>query len=192
MLVFPPVLQLSIAGNPQRWITFETAAYLTCKDNIAWAIGQDEFELHGGIAASTGERSILTINTIIAVKGTPSSKTNHHYSRIPLTNKALFRRDKHVCGYCGDQFTNCKLTRDHILPVSRNGKNEWTNVITSCGPCNKRKKNHLLDEIGFKLLYQPHAPSRSEWLILQNPHLLPDQLEFLLKRVSAVSRLHEK
>lgn len=188
---FPLVLQLDITGRPQQWVTYQDSCYHYSKNNIAWSMGKVEFDIHGGINAKTGNQSILTINTIIAIKGHPSPKAMKHYNRVPLTNRTLFRRDQYICGYCGNKFTCGHLTRDHIQPLSRGGLNKWTNVVTACTSCNKRKDNRLLEEINMELLYIPHTPNRSEWLILQNRKVLVDQMEFLMKQVPKESKLHE-
>ena len=187
----PEVLQLDVAGNPQKWITYETSAYHYAKGNVAWSMGEVDFDLRGGTSAKTGERSYLTINTIIAIKGHPSKKAMKHYNRVPLTNKALFRRDAHLCAYCGSVFTGKDLlSRDHVQPVSRQGPNIWTNVVTACHPCNKRKDDRTPEEANMPLLYVPYTPNRSEWLILANRNILADQMDFLMKSVPQESRLH--
>lgn len=189
--ILPLVLQLDVSGNPQQWITYEDSAYHYAKNNVAWAMGKVEFDLHGGICAKTGQRSILTVNTIIAIKGQMNAKAMKHYNRVPLTNKTLFRRDQNTCAYCGTVFTTNRLTRDHVKPVSKGGYNRWTNVVTSCAPCNKHKDDNLIENTSIELLYVPYVPNRAEWLILQNRKVLADQMEFLMKRVPKVSRLHE-
>jgi len=188
---FPSILQLDIGGNPQNWITYEDSAYHYSKGNVAWAMGSVDFDIYGGTCAATGERTVLSINTIIAVRGEMNDKAMRHYNRVPLTNKTLFRRDQNICGYCGDFFHKDKLTRDHIIPSSRGGPNKWQNVVTACEGCNKRKDDHLLEEINMDLLYVPHVPNRAEWLILRNRKVLADQMDFLMKRVPKDSRLHE-
>jgi hypothetical protein len=50
------------------------------------------------------------------------------------------------------------LTRDHLVPLSRGGTNDWTNVITACSPCNTRKGNRLPEEIGMHPLTHPIEP----------------------------------
>lgn len=186
----PLVLQLDSAGNPQNWITYEDSAMQYSKGNVVWSAGAVDFDIYGGICAKTGERSVLTINTIISIRGIVSPRAMKHYNRVPLTNRTLFRRDNNVCAYCGNSFSTAHLTRDHVHPVSRGGANKWTNVVTACSPCNKRKDNHLLEEVNMQLLYVPYVPNRAEWLILQNRKVLADQMEFLMKRVSKDSRLH--
>jgi hypothetical protein len=185
----PTVLQLDVAGNPQQWISYEISAYHYAKNNVAWDMGAAEFDLHGGTNAITGKQTILTINTIIAIKGRVSEKAMRHYNRVPLSNKTLFRRDQNLCAYCGHHFIKEKLTCDHVHPTSRGGKNAWTNVVAACAHCNKGKSNKTPEEGGMKLLFVPYAPNRSEWLILKNRNIIADQMNFLLKRVSKNSRL---
>lgn len=82
--------------------------------------------------------------------------------RRQVTNTFLFARDRYTCQYCGRAQSELKLreslTRDHIVPLSRGGLNEWTNVVTACGPCNTRKANRLPAEIGMHPLTVPVEP----------------------------------
>jgi 5-methylcytosine-specific restriction endonuclease McrA len=183
----PLILQLDIAGNPCRWMTYEDAAYYKAKDLIAWTAGGSDFTIYGGNNRVTGEQSSMDLNTIIAVRGEIGDKG---LFRIPtLTNRALFRRDQHICAYCGGEFSLDNLTRDHVQPSSRGGKDTWANVVSSCGGCNKYKDNRTPEEADMKLLYVPYAPNRAEYLILMNRTILADQMEFLISRVTKDSRL---
>jgi 5-methylcytosine-specific restriction endonuclease McrA len=82
--------------------------------------------------------------------------------RRHVTNTFLFARDSYRCQYCGRHMTEFKpreaLTRDHLIPLSRGGTNDWTNVITACSPCNTRKGNRLPEEIGMHPLTNPVEP----------------------------------
>ena len=82
--------------------------------------------------------------------------------RRQVTNTFLFARDSYRCQYCHRSHQELKsrecLTRDHLIPISRGGGNEWTNVVTACSSCNTRKGNHLPHEIGMFPLTQPHEP----------------------------------
>lgn len=189
MRELPLVLQLDIAGNPHNWITYEQSAIYYAKELVGWEAAPVDFTLHGGKSRITGEQSTLTINTIIAVKGKVSDKQIAQMSRVPLTNKALFRRDHNLCAYCGDEFSHSDLSRDHIRPTSKGGPNIWMNVVAACHACNKRKDDRTPEEAGMELLYVPYVPNRAEYLILQNRKILADQMEFLLKRVPKESRL---
>jgi 5-methylcytosine-specific restriction endonuclease McrA len=97
-----------------------------------------------------------------------------------LTNTALFARDRFLCMYCGAQFSRGELTRDHVLPVSRGGLDEWQNVVSACLACNLRKSNCTPQEAHMPLLAVPYRPSWVEHLILSNRNILADQMQFLV------------
>lgn len=102
----------------------------------------------------------------------------------PLTNRSLFERDSNTCQYCGDTFSPRHLTRDHVIPRSRGGKDIWTNVVASCFVCNSvRKRNKTPQEWGVELLSVPYAPCYAEHLLLQGRNILADQAAFIRARV---------
>lgn len=82
--------------------------------------------------------------------------------RRQVTNTFLFARDNYTCQYCARVQGELKLreclTRDHVVPLSRGGTNDWANVVTACSSCNTRKGNHLPAEIGMHPLHQPMEP----------------------------------
>lgn len=189
MRELPLVLQLDVAGNPQCWIDYEKASYYYCKDLIAWTTNASDFTLHGGTNRATGNRSELTMETIIAVKGKMTPRQMETRNKVPLTNKTLFRRDRYLCAYCGVDYQPSDLSRDHIIPTSKNGPNIWMNVVTACNSCNKLKDDRTPEEAHMHLLYVPYIPNRAEYLILQNRKILADQMEFLMEKVPKESRL---
>lgn len=82
--------------------------------------------------------------------------------RRQVTNTFLFARDHYRCQYCGRHISELKpresLTRDHLIPLSRGGSNDWTNVVAACSPCNTRKGNRLPEEIGMHPMTHPVEP----------------------------------
>ncbi len=82
--------------------------------------------------------------------------------RRQVTNTFLFARDGYRCQYCHRSQIELRprecLTRDHLMPLSRGGSNEWTNVVTACSSCNTRKGNRLPEECGMHPLTHPHEP----------------------------------
>ena len=82
--------------------------------------------------------------------------------RRQVTNTFLFARDDYRCQYCHRTQADLRhrecLTRDHLVPLSRGGNNDWTNVVTACSSCNTRKGNHLPEECGMVPLHAPHEP----------------------------------
>jgi 5-methylcytosine-specific restriction endonuclease McrA len=82
--------------------------------------------------------------------------------RRQVTNTFLFARDDYRCQFCGRTGGDLRhrecLTRDHLVPISRGGTNEWTNVVTACSSCNTRKGNRLPDECRMHPLRPPVEP----------------------------------
>jgi hypothetical protein len=74
------------------------------------------------------------------------------------TRKAITRRDKNTCQYCGKKFHDSGLNRDHIIPQSRDGESTWENLVASCFKCNTKKDNRTPKEAGMKLLSKPVKP----------------------------------
>lgn len=58
----------------------------------------------------------------------------------------VFKRDCFTCQYCGQSAPNVVLHLDHIHPVSKGGKNDILNLITSCMACNSGKRDKLLSD----------------------------------------------
>lgn len=83
---------------------------------------------------------------------------------IPLNRRSLITRDNHEC-----QVSSCNragTTVDHVHPRSKGGRHEWTNVVAMCSPCNQRKADHSLAELGWKLKKEPRAPHGTMWLLV--------------------------
>lgn len=55
--------------------------------------------------------------------------------------QAVFERDGHRCQYCGASDT--RLHADHIVPVSKGGRNLLENLLTACWFCNLSKGNRV-------------------------------------------------
>jgi hypothetical protein len=181
------VLQLDVSGRPQAWITPRDAAVLYASDGVAWTIGRACHVLRGGIQRTTGLQSRIEVHPIIAVRGAVPSRA---WRQAPaLTNPKLFARDRHLCAYCGGRFGFDLLTREHIVPVSRGGRDTWMNCITACRACNGRKGNRMPEEAHMVLLYLPYVPNLHEDMILRGRRILSDQMDFLLACVPRTSRL---
>lgn len=190
---YPFVLQLNYAGQPVSFINYQDAACAYAKGNVIWDMGDEDFSLYGGTSRMTGERSSIRVRPIVAIRSDGKSDGGaSKMGRTPrLTNKNLFARDNHRCGYCGTKYGPAQLTRDHIHPTSRGGKDVWMNVITACKTCNNIKADKTPEEADMPLRFVPYVPSHAENLILGNRHILGSQLEFLRPMVNANSRVFE-
>lgn len=80
----------------------------------------------------------------------------HVPSRIQeVTRKHIYQRDGHTCQYCGKQFSAMHLTLDHVQPKSRGGQKTFSNLVTSCQLCNRRKADRTPEEANMPLLNKP-------------------------------------
>lgn len=77
---------------------------------------------------------------------------------VKFTRHNIFERDKNMCQYCGQIFDRRDLNIDHVIPRDRGGKTVWENVVCSCIPCNTKKGNKLLHEVGMHLIRKPKRP----------------------------------
>lgn len=179
------ILALTSDGRPHQWLSWQDAVTLKYKGLVAFEMGDDENTFHGGMSRMTGERSQIEIKSILAIKG----KVKYTRNSPSLTNSNLFARDLHICGYCGRFTANDKLTRDHIMPKSRGGKDTWENVISCCKKCNNFKDDRTPQEAGLELIWVPYRPVREEKLIMENRKILADQAEFILNFVPQHSRM---
>ena len=181
------ILRINTAGMPVDWLNWQEAVCLHARELVSWAYGEEVMEVHGGRNRLTGQQTVLTLNSIIACKGKVFDKVRRE---PPLTNRALFRRDQNICLYCGKRFAERDLSRDHLVPISRGGKDSWTNVVTACKRCNARKGSNPPEDCGLELLALPYRPNHAEYLALSHSgRILGDQMAFLRRQFSANSRL---
>jgi 5-methylcytosine-specific restriction endonuclease McrA len=107
------------------------------------------------------------------------------FGAAPLggSNHNLFDRDGRRCLYCGRteadvRRAGLRLTRDHVVPLSRGGRDEWRNVVTACEPCNNSKADRTPDEAGLRLLAEPRTPTAWD-LVLARHGDLAELLAFM-------------
>ena len=106
------------------------------------------------------ERSIQSPSWKMSLPSVISLKEYVHLSRRPaFTRFNVFLRDRFCCQYCGKNLPTQELTFDHVIPRSRGGLTEWTNVVAACSTCNLRKANKLSQEAGMKMIRKPVKPS---------------------------------
>lgn len=82
------------------------------------------------------------------------------YHRTPrstrtVSRKGVMLRDQFTCQYCATKFPVGDLTIDHVIPRSRGGPNTWSNMVSSCKPCNSRKGDRTPQEAGMELPRKP-------------------------------------
>jgi 5-methylcytosine-specific restriction endonuclease McrA len=72
------------------------------------------------------------------------------------------RKHNYSCVYCGEpESAIVKLTRDHIVPVTKGGLHTKENIVPACQPCNAKK--------GSKIISFPFARSSSQESLSSEP-----------------------
>jgi hypothetical protein len=108
----------------------------------------------------------------VAIISSTYKKMAYHRRTFP-TRENIHKRDKYCCIYTGEKLRKEQLSVDHIFPVSRGGKNTWTNLATCEKSLNVWKADRTPEECGLKLLWEPQKPQdglvfdflRDEWKI---------------------------
>jgi len=81
---------------------------------------------------------------------------NVPYRGVELSRHNIFKRDNHICQYCG---SDGDLSIDHVLPRSRGGGSSWKNLVAACKPCNAKKGDETPEEANMPLAQRPFKPS---------------------------------
>ncbi|BAU56854.1 HNH endonuclease family protein [Halorhodospira halochloris] len=187
------ILRTDISGMPLEWIGYEEAVRYYYLEQVAYSCGSTLYRVRGGYNSTTGRRSAIDLNSIIATEGSQQASLKGRTSYTPpLNNPTLFRRDANICMYCGKQFRNSDLSRDHVTPVSRGGANTWNNVVTACKRCNNHKGDRTPESAGMQLIAVPFTPTHAEYVYLQGRRILADQMEFLRSHFPRRSRLRQR
>jgi len=187
------VLRTDLSGMPIEWIDYRDAVRLYHTEQVAYTCGEPLYKVHGGVNAITGDRSVIEVNSIIATTGHQLGYDDKRRNYTPpLNNRTLFRRDANVCMYCGIRFMSRDLTRDHITPLSQNGRDIWQNVVAACKRCNNHKGGCTPEQSGMELVAVPFVPTYAEYIYLKGRRVLADQMKFLLAHFPRKSPLHER
>lgn len=104
---------------------------------------------------------VLRLNYYVKIH---SKKMERNFNYPSLKN--LLIRDNFTCQYCGKKLTFKNATKDHLIPLSKGGKNTIDNVVSSCKECNSLKANLSLEEFekryNRKLMQRPRFLTEEE------------------------------
>lgn len=136
----------------ERNVPISRAVSLADKDNV-YVDTETEY-----VNVSTVNGNIvIPLNLTIVV---PKAVVLKHVDRV--SRYLLHKRDGGKCAYCDTPTSVKEGTIDHVYPVSKGGKTEWTNVVWACKKCNCKKDNKTLEESGMTLLVTPYNPKRKK------------------------------
>ena len=184
------ILRTDVSGMPLEWVSYQDAVRLYFNDQIAYTCGSNIMTIRGGINAITNLRSKVDVNSIIATYG--NNKILKDQYAPPLNNTTLFKRDNHLCLYCGNKFGSENLSRDHVTPLFQGGKDIWVNVVSACKRCNNAKAGRTPEQANMQLLAIPFIPTHAEYIFLQGKVILFDQMEFLKQHFPRSSPLRNR
>lgn len=91
------------------------------------------------------------------------------HRKVPSTRAAVMLRDAYTCQYCGETPGRQLLTVDHVVPRSRGGIHDWTNLVTACTRCNQKKGSLTPEEANMQLVRKPFEPTYVALVLLSNP-----------------------
>lgn len=80
------------------------------------------------------------------------------HRKVRFSKHNVYLRDSGICQYCGKQCSRGELTIDHVVPISKQGPENWSNVVAACRNCNQKKGNRTPAAAGMPLLREPEAP----------------------------------
>jgi 5-methylcytosine-specific restriction endonuclease McrA len=90
--------------------------------------------------------------------------------------EAVRQRAGFACEWCtvSETDTGGELTIDHYQPQSKQGSDEWSNLLYSCNCCNEYKADYWLAQANDPVLWNPRQEPRSNHLLpLANGTLYP-------------------
>jgi 5-methylcytosine-specific restriction endonuclease McrA len=91
-------------------------------------------------------------------------KSRNH--QVNFSRKNIYIRDNYTCQYCGLKKDIAELTYDHVIPKSAWNSNNgsptnWTNIVTACVGCNRKKGNKTPKQANMPLRNLPVMPSKT-------------------------------
>lgn len=89
-----------------------------------------------------------------------------HNQKVNFSRKNIFIRDNYTCQYCNIKKDVNELTYDHVIPKSVWTNNlgtptNWTNIVTACVNCNRKKGNRTPKQANMPLKNSPVAPVKN-------------------------------
>lgn len=145
------VLLLNASWEPLRVISLRRAVLLVLAEK-ANVVTEGDGEVRS-TSLSVPAPSVIRLRYYVRVP---------YRARAPLNRRNLTARDAGRCQYCG----RAGNTIDHVVPRSRGGSHDWANVVLACAPCNQRKDNQLLSELGWTLMHKPTTPKVTAHLVV--------------------------
>jgi 5-methylcytosine-specific restriction endonuclease McrA len=147
-------LLLNTTFEPLSVVSWKKALHLVFVGKVE-VLKEYDKEIRG-VSKSVRQPSVIRLLRLV----------RNNYNHVKFSRRNIFLRDNFTCQYCGKVFDVKHLTCDHIIPKSRGGVTEWTNIVTSCTRCNVRKGDKLPDEADMFPRKRPSRPNGFSMLML--------------------------
>ena len=155
-------LVLNADYSPLSIISWKRALVWSIKHEYDSTVGVEiiDFYKNDFIAGTNGKRL-----PVPAVAKT-AKYFRIHNQQVNFSRKNIFIRDEHTCQYCGEKKDKNDLTYDHVIPKSvwkynNLSPTNWTNIVTACVQCNRRKGNRTPKQANMPLQNLPIVPIKS-------------------------------
>jgi len=144
--------------------TYEPINVCTVRRAVILLLKQRAEMVEEGLSALRSERASVARPAVIRLSTYVRLPRDAH--RRKITRRAVFARDGWECQYCG---CRSQLTVDHVIPRSKGGSSEWTNIVASCAPCNRRKGDLLPRQANMHPRREPVVPHSSVFIHVASP-----------------------
>ena len=140
-------LLLNADGNPLSvaplsTLTWQESIKLVWLDRINVLEWHEDWQVHS-------PNITMTVPSVIMTREFVKQRVNTSFNR-----SNVYLRDNYICQYCKQMFSYKDLTLDHVIPKSKGGKTEWSNIVSACRKCNNDKESHT----HIKPYKQPRKP----------------------------------
>lgn len=147
--LFEQVLLLNASFEPLNVINWKRAVKLVFMQKVE--VVEESERVVRSVSASVRVPSIVRLIRYVRFR-----RNEAKFSR-----RNVYARDHYRCQYCRKRYPAEELTCDHVIPRSRGGGTTWTNIVTCCVSCNRKKGGRTPEEAGLTLMSRPERPS---WL----------------------------
>lgn len=144
-------LVLDQGYQPHRIVSWQRALCMVFDGKVEVVTEYDE-EVYRSVTITIKMPSVVRL--LHRVRG---KKQAVKFSRINVAT-----RDNFVCQYCpagSPKLPLSKLTYDHVVPRSHNGKTTWENIVMACYSCNEKKANRTPAQAKMVLRKTPVKPA---------------------------------
>ena len=176
-----------IAGLVGKHVSGTDVQVVLALAYLTWGEGRDEIQvtlaqladsLNSGRTTVSNAVGRLLAAKVIRRRLVPGDPAGSVYSieadtsvwqlraKEPEIRAKVLRRDNYTCSYCGSDDRRT-LSVDHVIPKSKGGGDDMTNLTAACAPCNVRKGT-----MGPERFFRENPPARA-WVRALAERLTP-------------------